>query len=350
MAKKWLRTLNYILIPVIFTLIGWFGHTLYLLPKDSNKLTETISLVKPTPLLKYTVENLSKTNFEVSEIKIGDILEETDEYTKYKYSMEFNPDLSESTKTVSGVINIPKGSGPFPIIVMFRGFASQETYVMGTGTQPSARVFASEGFITIAPDFLGYGESSKEASDIFETRFQTYVTAIATLKSIEALKDQPLKAGSNNITVDTDNIFIWGHSNGGQIALTALEIAGVDYPTVLWAPVSMRFPASILYYIDEAEDGGKYLIGEVNKFLEVYDAEKYSLLNYLANIKAPIQLNQGTADTAVPYWQSDGLNKKLEGEEILVEYIKYSGADHNMRPRWDEVVSNNLLFFNSHLK
>lgn len=334
-----MKKIAYLLTVCVFILIGWFGRILFTIPKNS-KVEKTISqIVRPTPLVKYSIENLSKINFESSQIKIGEILSETDDYSTYKYSMQFKPDMTGTSKKVSGIINIPKGNGAFPVVVMFRGFVSQDIYTMGTGTQPSAKVFAKNGYITIAPDFLGYGESDKEASDIFETRFQTWVTAAVTLNSVKSVSKW-----------DGKNIFIWGHSNGGQITLTTLEITGFDYPTVLWAPVSMRFPASILYYIDEADDGGKYLISETNNFENLYDAEKYSLTNYFQNIKAPILLNQGTDDTAVPYWQTDSLYAALKKSTVSATYIKYPGADHNMRPTWDKTVENSLLFFNSHKK
>lgn len=333
------KTLLSILTAVVVFLIGWFGRILYTLPK-SKSVERTISqIVKPTPLVKYQIDNLSGENIPASKIVIGEVISETSDYSTYKYSMQFNPDLGTTQKTVTGIINIPKGTGPFPVIIMFRGFVSQETYIMGTGTQPSAKVFAKNGYITIAPDFLGYGNSDKESSNIFESRFQTWVTAVATLKSANSIKQW-----------DGKNIFIWGHSNGGQIALTTLEITEVDYPTVLWAPVSMRFPASILYYIGDAEDGGKYLISELAGFEEIYDAEKFSLTNYFSNIKAPIQINQGTGDTAVPYWLSDTLNEELKDATVSATYIKYPGADHNMRPSWDKVVENSLDFYNKHLK
>ncbi len=333
------RGIIWVIIAAVFILIGWFGHVLFMLPRNSNQITQTLFPIKPTPLAKYTIQNLSNTDFEASKIEIGDVLSETDKFTSYKYTMSFSPDLSGSLKTVSGMINIPKGEGTFPAVVMFRGFVSQETYIIGTGTKPSAKVFAENGYITIAPDFLGYADSDKEASDIFESRFQTWVTAAVTLKSVNSISKW-----------DGKNIFIWGHSNGGQIALTTLEITGVDYPTVLWAPVSIRFPASILYYIADAEDGGKLLISKLSEFYETYNAEEFSLTNYFSKIKAPIEINQGTSDTAVPYWLSDALYDELKEASVTATYIKYPGNDHNMRPNWNTVVENSLLFFNSHKK
>ena len=337
--KKFAASATYALAIIVFILIGWFGHVLYTLPRNTSPITEAVSQIKPTPLAKYTIENLSNTTFKESKIEIGEVLSEDEKFTSYKYSMSFNPNLSEETKTTTGMLNIPKKEGSFPIIVMFRGFVNQEIYVTGIGTKPSATAFAENGYITIAPDFLGYGESDKEASDIFESRFQTYVTAAATLKSIGSIEKW-----------DKTNAFIWGHSNGGQIALTTLEITGVEYPTVLWAPVGRPFPASILYYIDGANDNGKLLIKELAEFQDVYNSQEFSLTQYFDKINAPIEINQGTADTAVPYWWSDELVKSLKDVDVNTTYKKYLGADHNMVPSWNNAIENSLLFFNSRMK
>jgi len=324
----------YILIPIVFILIGWFGNTLYHLPKNLNLIAQ----IKPTPLLKYSIENLSNTPFKSSQIVVGNVLKDNPKFTSYEFTMQFSPDFSDNLKTTSGLINIPKGTGPFPVIVMYRGYVDQKQYTIGEGTQPAATVFAQNGFITVAPDFLGYADSSPEANDVFESRFQTYVTAASVLKSVNSLKDW-----------DQKNIFIWAHSNGGQVALTTLEITGVNYPTVLWAPVSRPFPNSVLVYTNESDDQGKYLIAHLAAFEETYDANVFSLTGYLDKIKAPIQLNQGTADTEVPYFWSDDLAKNLKAATVSATYIKYPGADHDMNPLWKTVVANALSFYNSHI-
>jgi len=327
--------IQYILITVVFILIGWFANTAYHLPRSSNN---PIPIARPTPLAKYTIENLSKADIKPSQIEIGKVLKDDPKFISYEFIMKFSPDLSNNLKTTSGLINIPKGTGKFPIIVMFRGFVDQKQYFTGEGTQHAAEVFAQNGFITVAPDFLGYGDSDTETSDIFESRFQTYVTAMTILKSIPLVKNW-----------DDKNIFIWAHSNGGQIALTTLETTGVNYPIVLWAPVSQSFPYSILYYLDETADSGKYIITKLASFMNDYDVAKYSLTNYFEGIKAPIQLNQGTLDDAVPFRWSDILNKDLKSASVSAEYIKYPGADHNLQPGWNLVVANNLKFFKDHL-
>lgn len=322
-----------ILIALIFTAVGWAANTAWQMTKALQNPTSRVNLAGRTakPLEKYTIENLSKTEFKASEIKI-----------EGEHLFSFTVD----GKKVTGCINlpaqagIPNEEGPFPVIVMFRGYVDQKNYQTCDGTRRVGEYFAKNGFITLAPDFLGYGGSDKEAGNIFEARFQTYTTALTLLKSLDHSITQPFNFSS---------VGIWGHSNGGQIALTVLEVTGKDYPTVLWAPVSKPFPYSILYYTDESDDHGKFIRKELAQFEENYDVDKYSLTNYLDKIKAPISLHQGTADDAVPLTWSNELAKKLLDLNLDLDYFKYPGADHNLQPAWNLAVSRSLDFFRQNL-
>ncbi len=331
------KFLSYFMLAIVFALLGWFANTLY-----QNTLPEPIILnpVIPRPLDKYTIENLATTKIEAGTIKIEEIIDETNDYTSYLFSLEHRPSLSDKEiKKTTGQLNIPSGKGKYPLILMFRGYVDQEIYETGIGTRKSAEVYAQNGYITIAPDFLGYGESDTQTENIFEARFQTYVTALSVLNSLDSISSW-----------DGENILIWGHSNGGQVALTILEITGEEYPTVLWAPVTKSFPYSILYYTDESEDKGRYIRKELAKFENIYNVEQYSIANYLERIKAPIQLHQGTGDDAVPYkWTNEFVDifNELEKE---ITYYTYPGANHNLVPSWNTVVQRNLVFFDKYSK
>ena len=119
---------------------------------------------------------------------------------------------------------------------------------------------------------------------------------------------------------------------------------------MLWAPVSATFPYSILYYSDEAEDGGKLLRRELSEFENVYDTDFYSLKNYLDRIKALIQIDQGTADDAIPMAWSDNLVKTLKDQDLEVNYNIYPGSDHNLEPMWNIAIQKDLEFFRLNLK
>ena len=305
-------------------------------------------VAQPKPLLPYTFENLKKTRFPSSSITLGAVVfENADSFSQIFYFSVPQKPNSNVMEKVSGLMNIPKKAGSHPVIVMFRGFIPDSTYVPGAGTQPAATVFAKNGFITLAPDFLGYGQSASPSADPFENRFQTYTTALSLLASLKNLNIGLQTNYSGTISADLNKIGIWGHSNGGHIALSALEISGVNYPAILWAPVSTSFAYSILYYTDESDDQGKALRQTLAGFEEIYNTDLFSLTNYFNWIKAPIEINQGTADQEVPYWWSDNLVATLKKDNVPTTYFTYPGADHNLLPDgWSEAVLNSIDFYN----
>jgi dipeptidyl aminopeptidase/acylaminoacyl peptidase len=295
-----------------------------------------IGNVTEKPLSKYTIGQLSSRLYVPTQIVFDQATATTSSYTVFPFH------YSSDGSLVTGVAHVPNDASSInkkPVIVQFRGYVDQRQYIPGTGTARSAEVFAQNGFISLAPDFLGYGGSASPSSDVFEERFQTYTTAIYLLESVSTVP-----------FADASRIGIWGHSNGGQIALTVLEILRKPIPTVLWAPVSKPFPYSILYYTDDADDHGKMLRKVLAQFEKDYDVEAYSLTNYINRIATTLQVHQGSADDAVPQKWSDDLVAALKMSDKNVSYFVYPGADHNMMGSWNTVVSRDILFFRNNFK
>ena len=318
-----------------------FGNSQVKVSTSVNETTVTVNDEKrPGPLDKYKIESLINTAFPMRKIEIYKTITDEPNFRVHVFRHKFDPGINTNRlKTVTGQINIPKSEDKLPLVFMIRGFASQETYKTGVGTQNAAAYFAENGFITVAPDFLGYAESDSEANNIFETRFQTYTTVLSLLKSLASIDEW-----------DGKNVFIWAHSNGGQVTLTTLAITGADYPATLWAPVTKPFPYSILYFSNEATDSGKFLRHELANFESLHEAEKYSFDGYIDRINAPILLHQGTADDAVPVSWSNDIYYAFKSKDKAINYYTYSGADHNLRPEWDRVVARDLEYFRKYLK
>jgi len=332
----------------VLLFIGSAGYYFFV---NKNQSSPLIS-VKPNekPLLAYTFENLKKTKFPTNSITLGKIINETPEIItqKFYFSIPQKPNSGSMLK-VSGVINLPKSPGIYPIIIMFRGYVPEEVYRSGIGTEHVAEALAQNKFITLAPDFLGFGESSLPSRDSFEARFQTYTTALTLFSSLPTLNSALDSSYSATIKVNTGKVGIWAHSNGGHIALSTLAISGLTYPTVLWAPVSKSFPYSILYYTDETEDQGKTLRKALALFENDYDAQLFSPERYYKWIKARLSIHQGNLDREVPISWSDDLVEGLKKDEIKVEYTTYTGADHNMLPAWSSAVKNSISFYEKSL-
>lgn len=324
-----------ILLGIALTTGGYFARRAISTYVSSLATISPLSKMLEKPLEKYSILRLAGREFAGSQIVLDQATATTSAYTAYSFHF-----MSDGKK-VTGVAHVPNGENQkFPVIVQFRGYVDREKYTPGEGTQRSAQVYASNGFISLAPDFLGYGESDIPSADVFEERFETYTTALNLLASVSTLPmADPAKVG------------MWGHSNGGQIALTVLEILGRPLPATLWAPVSKPFPYSILYYTDDVPDHGKLLRKELAKFEDWYDVEQYSLTNYLNRITGSVQIHQGTADDAVPLLWSDTLTQTLEASGSAVNYFIYLGVDHNMLPNaWNTVVARDITFFGKYLR
>jgi dipeptidyl aminopeptidase/acylaminoacyl peptidase len=332
------------------------------------------------PLEKYSFERLKKTQISPSEIKIGKELKKEEGFVSHEFSYcmdsKFIPkDIDTRGNSsvqcpngslITGLINIPSSSGKYPVLIMLRGFVPREAFTTGEGTRRTAEEFARRGFITVAPDFLGYGGSDAGSTDSLEDRFQTYPTTLTLLSSIsnlpEALQEfesqqinitptgtvQEIKEFTplTGVTVDTNKLGIWGHSNGGHIALSTLAITGKEIPTVLWNPVTKPFPYSILFFTDEYEDEGKGLRKIIADFEENYDIFLYSPSKYYSWIQAPIQLHQAINDEAVPVRWSDHFIGTMESFDKEVEYFTYPNENHNFNlGSWEEVMDRNEEFY-----
>lgn len=333
----------FILVIVLVSIFAFFGYYYFGQSRGQTKLGSPGEVKGEKPLEKYTIDNLGKANFVSSEIELGKILKDEADFVSLVFYFKVQG------KRVSGQLNWPKAAGTYPLIVMSRGYIEREGYKTGDGTRRSSEEFAKAGFVTVAPDFLGYGESDMTSDLPIEERFETYMTVLTLLESVPKLNDALLV---NNIPaqINPRNVGLWGHSNGGQIALTVLEATGKSYPTVLWAPVSKPFPYSILYYTDDFDDHGKALRKVVADFERDYDSELYSITNYLDRINAQLSVHQGSADSEVPINWSGDLVLELKKLGKKVQYHTYPEDDHNFtNGNWSTVVGRNIEFFKKNL-
>src|SRR4030095_172650 len=119
--------------------------------------TKTL-IPSPTPTIEelifpFTIEGLRQHEYQSGKIHIRSKLEKTDKYTTYLI------DYPSDGLTITGVMQIPKGDGPFPVIIMNHGFFARSVYRSGDGTDRSSAFLAEHGYITLASDYRSWGKS-----------------------------------------------------------------------------------------------------------------------------------------------------------------------------------------------
>ena len=354
--KRLLLTIGIFLLLIGGVILGWKMGWWKLETEFKNPISDikkNKKIEKNTGYLaQYNFENLKKRENKPSKIEIVEENKTLGEarknliktYAKEGIKKEINFTSNVITfisngKKISGMMNIPLTlkSNKMPVIIMIRGFVESQGYFVGSGSWKMADELARNGFVTISLDFLGFGLSDQESKDILEARFEK---PVSVLDLIESVKDLDF--------VDPEKIGIWAHSNGGQIAISVLEITGKNYPTVLWAPMTNPFPESVLETMDDSENG-KIVKQKIADFEKEYDSKLYSIDNFYDDIQAPILIHQGTADEWCKVsWQKDLQNKlKKMGKEVILDIREDN--DHNLKQSWDEVAKMDIEYFNEKL-
>lgn len=250
------------------------------------------------------------------------------------------------------LLDTPTGTPPgggFPVVMLDHGYIIPSQYNTVTSYETIADFFAKNGYIVMKPDYRGNGNSQGTNDPL-----QRYNYPIDVMTLLASLAKVP--------HADSHKVYLWGHSMGGEVTLTVLEILGKQpnleknvRAAVLWAPVTdpaKWFSPDNLRKIPEAYltpfpySQTLHILGQPSDSSPVW--QSINPLNYLSAISAPLQLNHGTADPTVPYNWSQDLVAKMQKAGNQVDFISYPGADHNLSPNTIQALQNNLQFFKSH--
>ena len=198
----------------------------------------------------------------------------------------------------------------------------------------------------------------------------TYPAQIQDVKSaIRYVRDNAARLG-----VDASNLFIWGDSSGGNMALLATltqDVVELDTAEefgkqsialnacVAFYPVTdvlrmQEFAPDYMDHISKDSPTG-ILFGHIPVMENPDIVKKASPVEYVSKVKAsktaPIMIVTGNRDNVVPYEQSVIMADKLEEEGYDYKFYKIEGGDHGSWEFWTiETIDMVDGFFKSHLK
>src|SRR5512138_179672 len=277
----------------------------------------------------YTIDALRNRTYGGGEIKIVKTMENNDLFTRYliRYPSD---DLM-----IYGFVNVPKGDGPFPVIIAIHGLVDPATYQTLDYTANALDILTQYGYIVIHPNLRGYPPSD-DGDNLFRVGMAVDVlNLLAMVKS----RSGPEELFANAIP---ENIGLWAHSMGGNIALRVLTVSPDVKAAVLFASMSG----------DEQKNSellsGSPLRGptsEIELATSPRIVKKISPMNYYRYITAPIQLQHGDVDQTIPVAVAHETCSALKGAGVRVECIFYPTEDHTFRSRVADQVSGALSRF-----
>lgn len=119
--------------------------------------------------------------------------------------------------TIYGFINVPRGEGPFPVVLVLHGYISPDIYTTVAYTTRYADALARAGYIAIHPNLRNFPPSDT-APDPFRVGI-----AVDTLNLLALVREG---AGQPGLLAQADGarVGVWGHSMGGGAAIRAITV------------------------------------------------------------------------------------------------------------------------------
>lgn len=250
------------------------------------------------------------------------------------------------------LVDVPTTSMPkdgFPVVVVNHGYIIPSQYDTVISYAQITNFFAKNGYIVLKPDYRGNGNSQGATDPL-----QRYNYPVDVLTLLASVKNIP--------QANPAKIYLWGHSMGGEVTLTVLEILGSQpnlekdvKAAVLWAPVTdpaQWFGQDNLKKIPEAQltpfpySETFSILGMPSDNSPIW--QSINPMRFLSSIHTPVQINHGTSDVVVPYSWSVDLVRLFKAQGNQVEFVSYPDADHNLAPLMSEALQNNLTYFQAH--
>lgn len=275
--------------------------------------------------------------FDGRDLTLGRVLDDNSSYTRYYITYK------SGELTISGIMNIPKGSGPFPVLLLNHGFIEPSIYTNGRGLRREQDYLARRGYAVLHSDYRNHADSGKDPDN--DVKFRLGYTE-DVINAAYAVKN------SNLPTLDKNNIGMLGHSMGGGVTLNTLVVQpDLIKAAVLFAPVSVDQRENFHRWLERRPEVATKIIERFGRPEDNPDFwNDISAQEFLDKITAPILLHHGTADDSVPIEWSDRLNQELKEHSKAIDYRVYPGEPHEFAAAWPGVMQATLDFFNNHLK
>ena len=136
----------------------------------------------PKPPHPISTQALINKKYDGSDLEVGRLLADNGAYKRYLISYRGDG------LTISGVMNVPDGKGPFPVLVLNHGYIDPDTYFPGQGMPREHDYLARQGYVVLHTDYRGHASSDNDKNVDYELRLPYAVDTINAVKAVKSSK------------------------------------------------------------------------------------------------------------------------------------------------------------------
>jgi dipeptidyl aminopeptidase/acylaminoacyl peptidase len=305
--------------------------------ETTNSATQNPEVSPTTEINPVSLEALSKKEFSGTNLVLEKVLGENSKFTRYFVTYK------SGDFKISGIMNVPKGDGPFPTLVLAHGYIDPAIYTTGRGLAREQKYLAERGYVVFHTDYRNHAESDDDPD--IDINFRMGYTE-DVINAALALKN------SDFAFVDKEKIGLLGRSMGGGIAFNSMVVKpGLFDAYVAFAPTSSNF-------VDNFNRWNRMDLDIVKEIKTRYGLPEdnpefwkgISSVTYFDKVTEPLLILHGTEDESCNIIWSEVTTKALQDAGKSVEFIKYEGEKHAFIPRWEDSMKETIRFFEANLK
>jgi dipeptidyl aminopeptidase/acylaminoacyl peptidase len=243
---------------------------------------------------------------------------------------------------VHALVAVPAEPGPengYPVLIANHGHhpepprygitAEGKDWRPGDYYRRIPELFVAQGFIVVMPDFRGHNNSEglEFTEGMLESSYYTE-DVLNLLDGLDSLEG-----------ADLENIFMWGHSMGGEVTLRSLLATDRIKGASMWSSIGGDIWDQSYYYsryenvlTQDGSDVPKTVIEDLRKDVagldRNFDTAGVEPLHKLDYLRTPIIIHHSIGDRGAAYKWSERLAKELYLRGLSYEFYSYPGSDH----------------------
>ena len=298
------------------------------------------------PARPVSVLGLAEQRHRGDRLRLGAVRERTPEYTSYDvtYRSRSTTPRGEESYTISGVLNVPAGRGPFPAVVLAHGFIDPAIYVRGQGMTRERGYLAARGYVALHVDYRNHAESDDDP--LFQVRMRLGYSA-DVINAVKALRS------STDVPLDDDRVALFGRSMGGGVLLKSLVAEpGLVQAAAAWASVSSLEAENYRQFIrPDPEDAGlrdqlarRWGTPEQNPRFWRENSSR----PYFDRITEPVLMVHGRVDDTCPPRWATATYRALTKAGVDAQLHWYDDG-HAFGPAFNTAMDRTVRFFDRRL-